>query len=331
MTHDPTARSLAEDAPEIIDLPARPAVRPPGRPPARPRYGETARIVCDNLVRIYKVAELEVVALQGLDLLVDPGEMIAIVGASGSGKSTLLNILAGMDEPSAGRAVVAGHDLGSMGRRERTSYRRKVVGFIWQQTARNLLPYLSAVENVELPMVLDGRPERRRRAMELLDRVGLRDRADHRPDRLSGGEQQRVAVALALANDPPVILADEPTGELDSTTSVEILGLLRQANADLGTTVVIVTHDPLVSVHVNRTVAIRDGRTSTETFHRTELGEEGDHTVIAEEFAVLDRAGRLQLPRSHIESLELSNRVRLRLEEDHVGVWPDEPERNERR
>ena len=331
MTYDPTARSLADDAPEIIDLPTRPAAKVPARPPARPRYGETARIVCDNLVRIYKVAELEVVALQGLDLLVDPGEMIAIVGASGSGKSTLLNILAGMDEPSAGRAVVAGHDLGAMGRRERTSYRRKVVGFIWQQTARNLLPYLSAVENVELPMVLDGRPERRRRAMELLDRVGLRDRADHRPDRLSGGEQQRVAVALALANDPPVILADEPTGELDSTTSVEILGLLRQANVDLGTTVVIVTHDPLVSVHVNRTVAIRDGRTSTETFHRTELGEEGDHMVIAEEFAVLDRAGRLQLPRSHIESLELSNRVRLRLEEDHVSVWPDEPERNERR
>ena len=236
-----------------------------------------------------------------------------------------------MDEPSAGRAIVAGHDLGAMGRRERTTYRRKVVGFIWQQTARNLLPYLSAVENVELPMVLDGRPKRRQRAMELLDRVGLQDRADHRPDRLSGGEQQRVAVALALANDPPVILADEPTGELDSQTSVEILGLLRQANADLGTTVVIVTHDPLVSVHVNRTVAIRDGRTSTETFHRTELGEEGDHRVIAEEFAVLDRAGRLQLPRSHIDALELNSRVRLRLEEDHVGVWPDEPDGEGRR
>jgi ABC-type lipoprotein export system ATPase subunit len=331
MTNDPTARSLADGAPEIIDLPAGPAARPPGRPQARPRYGETARIVCDNLVRIYKVAELEVVALQGLDLLVDPGEMIAIVGASGSGKSTLLNILAGMDEPSAGRAIVAGHDLGAMGRRERTSYRRKVVGFIWQQTARNLLPYLSAVENVELPMVLDGRPERRQRAMELLDRVGLQDRAARRPDRLSGGEQQRVAVALALANDPPVILADEPTGELDSATSVEILGLLRQANADLGTTVVIVTHDPLVSVHVNRTVAIRDGRTSTETFHRTELGEEGDHRVIAEEFAVLDRAGRLQLPRSHIDALELNNRVRLRLEEDHVGVWPEERDGKGRR
>jgi ABC-type lipoprotein export system ATPase subunit len=301
-----------------------------GQAPVRPRYGDSARIVCDNLVRIYKVAELEVVALQGLDLLVDPGEMIAIVGASGSGKSTLLNILAGMDEPSAGRAVVAGHDLGKMGRGERTNYRRTVVGFIWQQTSRNLLPYLTAVENVELPMALAARDDRRRRALELLDRVGLADRAHLRPDRLSGGEQQRVAVALALANDPPVVLADEPTGELDSATSIEVLGLLRRANEELGTTVVIVTHDPLVSHHVNRTVAIRDGRTSTETFHRTELSEEGDHRLVAEEFAVLDRAGRLQLPRAHVDALGLRNRVRLRLEEDHIAIWPDDPSRDRR-
>ena len=198
----------------------------------RPRYGEGALIVCDNLVKIYKVADLEVVALQGLDLLVNDGEMIAIVGASGSGKSTLLNILGGLDVPSAGRAVVAGlrADLRS-GRRERTRYRRRVVGFVWQQTARNLLPYLSAVENVELPMILDGRRKTRasgRRSCSTSS--GCRDRLDHRPERLSGGEQQRVAIAVALANEPEVLLADEPTGELDTATSREVFALLRRVN-----------------------------------------------------------------------------------------------------
>jgi ABC-type lipoprotein export system ATPase subunit len=289
----------------------------------RPRYGEGAIIACDNLVRIYKVADLEVVALQGLDLLVEDGEIIAIVGASGSGKSTLLNILGGLDSPSAGRAVVAGHDLGQISRRERTRYRRRVTGIIWQQTDRNLLPYLTAQENVELPMILDGARDRRRRAAELLEIVGLTDRARHRPERLSGGEQQRVAIAVALANRPRVLLADEPTGELDSATSADVFALLRRVNAELGATIVVVTHDVLVSEQVGRTVSIRDGRTSTETVRRTERTDEGEHRVIAEEFAVLDRAGRLQLPRAHVETLELKDRVRLRLEEDHVGVWPD--------
>ena len=302
----------------------RPDPRAGATPRATPRlrYGDGAVIVCDGLVRIFKLAELEVVALQGLDLLVDGGEMIAIVGASGSGKSTLLAILGGMDVPSAGRAVVAGYDLGRMGNADRTRFRRRTVGFVWQQTGRNLLPYLSAVDNVELPMVLDGRKARRARALELLDLVGIAERAAHRPDRLSGGEQQRVAIAVALANDPSVVLADEPTGELDSRTSAEVFGLLRRVNRELGTTIVIVTHDAFVSEQVGRTVAIRDGRTSTETLRRTEQTDDG-HRIISEEYAVLDRAGRLQLPRSHVEALELRSRVRLRLEEDHVGVWPD--------
>jgi ABC-type lipoprotein export system ATPase subunit len=314
---------------DIVDLPgaapveAGPTFAP--RAARRVRFGEGAQIACDNLVKIYKVADIEVVALQGLDLLVDPGEMIAIVGASGSGKSTLLSILGGLDVPSAGRATVAGHDLTAMGRRERTNYRRRVIGFVWQQTARNLLPYLSAVENVELPMILDGRDgrSRRDRAHELLALVGLAERADHRPDRLSGGEQQRVAIAVALANEPEVLLADEPTGELDTDTSHEVFELMRRVNREVGTTIVIVTHDPLVSEQVQRTVAIRDGRTSSETLRRTAMGDDGDHQVIAEEFAVLDRAGRLQLPRAHVEALELERRVRLRLEPDHIGVWPD--------
>ena len=291
----------------------------------RVAYGGGSVIACDNLVKIYKVADLEVVALQGLDLLVDQAEFIAIVGASGSGKSTLLNILGGLDVPSAGVATVAGYDLLNMSTEDRTRYRRQVIGFVWQQTARNLLPYLSAQENVELPMILEGTPRslRRERSIELLELVGLADRADHRPEQLSGGEQQRVAIAVALSNAPSVLFADEPTGELDTTTSTEIFDVLRKVNEDQDVTIVVVTHDPLVSEHVNRTIAIRDGRTSTETLRRTEIDAEGEHTMIAEEFVVLDRVGRLQLPEHYVDSLALERRVRLTLDDDHANVWPD--------
>jgi ABC-type lipoprotein export system ATPase subunit len=291
-------------------------------------YGGGSVIACDNLVKIYKVADLEVVALQGLDLLVEQGEFIAIVGASGSGKSTLLNILGGLDVPSAGVATVSGYDLLNMSSEDRTRYRRQVIGFVWQQTARNLLPYLSAKENVELPMILDGTPRSLRalRAMELLELVGLGDRADHRPEQLSGGEQQRVAIAVALANAPSVLFADEPTGELDTATSTEIFEVLRHVNRDQGVTVVVVTHDPLVSEHVNRTVAIRDGRTSTETLRRTGVDEAGEQTTFAEEFVVLDRVGRLQLPEHYVDTLQLERRVRLTLDDDHANVFPDHDE-----
>jgi ABC-type lipoprotein export system ATPase subunit len=212
-----------------------------------------------------------------------------------------------------------------MGPIERTRYRRSVVGFVWQQTARNLLPYLSARENIELPMLLEGVPraEQRARASELLELVGLSDRADHRPDQLSGGQQQRIAIAVSLANRPALLLADEPTGELDTVTAGEVFGLLRTVNHDLGVTIVVVTHDPLVSEQVSRTVAMRDGRTSTETLRRRATSDQGEHHVISEEYAVLDRVGRLQLPRAHVEALGLEHRVRLALEEDHIGVWPD--------
>ncbi|HET9851095.1 MAG TPA: ABC transporter ATP-binding protein [Candidatus Limnocylindrales bacterium] len=316
-----------DDAAELVELPARGrgGELPRVAAPSRGLHGDGALIVCDNLVKIYKVADLEVVALQGLDLLVEPGEFIALVGASGSGKSTLMNILAGLDIPSAGRAVVAGHDLGDMGRRERTNYRRRVIGFVWQQTARNLLAYLTARQNVELPMLLNGvgRGARVARATDLLKRVGLADRGDHRPEALSGGEQQRVAIAVALANDPSVLFADEPTGELDTATAREVFDLMRTMNQELGVTIVVVTHDPLVSEQVSRTIAIRDGRTSTETLRRRAVTEEGDHHVISEEYAVLDRAGRLQLPRAHVEALGLERRVRLALEPDHISIWPD--------
>jgi ABC-type lipoprotein export system ATPase subunit len=288
-------------------------------------------ILCDNLVKIYKVADLEVVALQGLDLVVEESEFIAIVGASGSGKSTLLNILGGLDTPSAGEVTVAGYDLLNLTGSARTTYRRRVIGFVWQQTARNLLPYLTAVENVEMPMTLDGGKARyrRHRAMELLEQVGLADRHDHKPSQLSGGEQQRVAIATALANSPRVIFADEPTGELDTATSTEIFDVLRSVNTAHGVTIVVVTHDPLVAEHVNRTVAIRDGRTSSEVLRRTEIDEAGEHRTVAEEFAVLDRVGRLQLPYEYVEALELQRRVRLTLDPDHINVWPDRDDAGE--
>lgn len=280
-------------------------------------------ILCDGLIRIFTVGSSDVVALSGLDLRVMAGELVAIVGVSGSGKSTLMNILGGLDTPTAGRAVVAGQDLGRMREAERAVYRRRTVGFVWQQAERNLLPYLSATENAELPMLLDGAGGRDRasRAAALLELMGVEPSRARLPvARLSGGEQQRVSVAVALANRPPVLLADEPTGELDTESAGALFGALRRVNRDLGTTIVLVTHDPLVANQVGRTIAIRDGRTSTETLRRTDGSGEADH---GEEFAVLDGTGRLQLPRAYVEALGLRHRVRLRLEDDHVTVWPD--------
>ena len=288
-------------------------------------YGADALIVCDNVVRIYQVENIEEQALQGLDLLVDAGEMIAIIGASGSGKSTLLNVLSGLDVPTAGRARVGSWDLLAMTAAERLAYRRSEVGFIWQQTARNLLPYLSAINNVALPMAFAGvgPRERSRRAAALLETLGMGGKAHRRPGELSGGEQQRVAIAVALANQPRVLFADEPTGELDRATGDEVFAALRAANAEFGTTVVIVTHDAEVAGEVQRTVAIRDGRTSSEVVRRVQVDEFGDSTVVAEEFAVLDRAGRLQLPVEYRTTLGLRDRVRLGLEGDHVAIRPD--------
>ena len=195
-----------------------------------------SHILCQDLFKIYKVADLEVVALRGLDFNVDQDEVVAIVGASGSGKSTLLNILAGYDSPSAGAVSVGGTDLLRMSSKQIEQYRQREVGFVWQQTSRNLFPYLSAVDNVSLPMMLTEleTEERRARATDLLRIVGLEHRMDHTPERLSGGEQQRVAIAIALANHPPLLLADEPTGELDDATAAEILDLFGAVNRELG-------------------------------------------------------------------------------------------------
>lgn len=240
-----------------------------------------------------------------------------------------MNVLAGLDEPTAGAAKVAGCDLLTMSAKDRLRYRREVVGFVWQQTARNLLPYLSAVQNVTLPMQLAGRTrkkaERAARAESLLSLLEVADCRDRRPHQMSGGQQQRVSIAVALANEPSVLLADEPTGELDSQTAEQVFAALRMANQELGTTILIVTHDQSVASEVSRTVAIRDGRTSTETLRRTEVdATTGQESVVAREYAMLDRAGRLQLPADHTDALGMRDRVMLELEADHIGIWPDD-------
>jgi putative ABC transport system ATP-binding protein len=287
----------------------------------------TALIQCTDLVRIFSAEGVEVQALQGLNLEVQAGELTAIVGASGSGKSTLLSILSALDTPSAGKATVAGHDLLAMRGPERTNYRRHVVGFVWQQTARNLVPYLSAADNVAVPLAIAGvrRRERAPRVAELLDLLGVSSVADRVPAQMSGGEQQRVAIAAALANSPDVVFADEPTGELDEGNSERVFDALRDINERLGVTVLIVTHDEGVSSKVRRTVQIRDGRISTEVLRSTQTDEHGIQQHHAREYAVLDRVGRLQLPQDYLTKLDLRDRVRLELESTHVEVHPDGP------
>ena len=280
-------------------------------------------IECSGLFKIYKAAELEVVALRGLELTVGGGEIIAIVGASGSGKSTLLNILAGYDAPSAGTVRVGNYDLLQMTNREVVEYRRHEVGFIWQETSRNLFPYLSALENVELPMVISGAPgpERRQRARELLDVVGLAHRADHKPAQLSGGEQQRVAIAVGLSNQPPLLLADEPTGELDDETGEEVLELLNTVNTDIGTTVIIVTHDPAIATSVGRAIAIKDGKTSTETTREVSFERKlGGDVSDTEEFLLIDSAGSVQIPREILDELSIGRRVRVDMKDGKVTL-----------
>ena len=258
-------------------------------------------ILCRDLFKIYKRADLEVVALRGLNLTIEQGELVAIVGASGSGKSTLLNILAGLDRPSAGQVRVGQRDLLDISEQGLVAYRRQDVGFVWQATARNLLPYLSVADNIELPMALAGQPGSHRRgwAMTLLEALGIGDKAERMPHQLSGGEQQRAAIGVALANQPPLLLADEPTGELDTANAVLVFELLKSLNRNFGVTIIIVTHYPAVSQFVDRVVHIRDGRIGSETISTASYRPDGARAEY--EFLVVDEAGRLQLPEEYAE------------------------------
>jgi len=287
-------------------------------------------IICENLVKIYRLNQegggsVEVQALQGMDITVAEGEMLGIVGASGSGKSTLLNVLGGLDHPTGGRALVSRQDLGQLSPDALDEYRRKTVGFVWQQGARNLIPYLTALENIELPLLLSGQAGKsiQERALELLELVGLRERMDHRLEELSGGEQQRVAVAIALANRPRLLLADEPTGELDTATAQTIYDLLRELNKQFGLTMIIVSHDPGIARHVDRVVAVRDGRLASETL-RVQTSDSDEHHLV--ELAVVDAAGRLQIPREYLEQFNIRRRVQVELTEQGILIRPPEKE-----
>ena len=289
-------------------------------------------IICDNLVRIYRVSDHDVVALQGLDLIVRSGEMLGIVGVSGSGKSTLMNILGGLDSPSAGRLRVGGRDLHKLSYRGLVEYRLSTVGFVWQQSGRNLIPYLKAVENVEVPLTLSGwgGAEKRKRAKELLDIVGIGQRAGHYIQQLSGGEQQRVAIAVSLANSPKLLLADEPTGEVDEATALAIYDTFNQLNKNLGLTILIVSHDPNLAHHVERVVAIRDGKITSEKIWMTGGRESPDPDTeqtpeeAAEKYiyevTVLDSAGRLQVPKEFLEKFSIKGRAKLELTDTGILV-----------
>ena len=282
-------------------------------------------VICDTLVKIYKTRDIEVLALQGLDLLIEYGEVMAIIGNSGSGKSTLLNMIGGLDKPSAGTLFVDGVDLLKMSEKDLPAYKTKTVGFVWQNNARNIIPYLTALENVMIPMQFNSEENitgKRERARELLELTNIGHRAGHKLNQLSGGEQQRVAIALALANDPKLLLADEPTGSVDTKTTEMIMEMFRSVNKALGTTIIIVTHDRQISNVVQRAVAIRDGKTSSEFIMRESFSEQigniagfSDNGAAHQEFSVLDKAGRVQIPSEYLEKLKLNdNKVQISME-----------------
>ncbi|MDQ8739341.1 ABC transporter ATP-binding protein [Paenibacillus sp. LHD-38] len=289
-------------------------------------------IDCEGLVKIYKTDDLEVVALQGLNLKVNEGELMAIIGNSGSGKSTLLNTLGGLDRPSAGQVRVGPWDLLKITEEDLVQYKRETVGFIWQNNARNLLPYLSALENVEMPMMLSGKVDREY-AKQLLEWVGLKERMHNKLHQLSGGEQQRVAIAISLSNRPKLLLADEPTGSVDTTTSDLIMGIFRRLNREIGITIVIVTHDLTLASKVDRVVAIRDGLTSTEFIKRNPNinldGGEAELPAVSsglqsvhEAYVVVDRVGRLQVPKEYLSALNIKDKATMEFDGERIIITP---------
>lgn len=287
-------------------------------------------VECDGLVKLYKTSEVEVMALQGLELEIERGELIAIIGKSGSGKTTLLNIIGALEQPSAGKIRIDGQDLSQMTPKELEAIRKKKIGFIWQKSSQNLFPYMTAVENIESQLYYEkmSKKARREKALSLLEEVGLLDKADSFPSELSGGEQQRVAIAVALIRDPEILLADEPTGAVDSKTSDMIQNLFRKLNRERGVTVIIVTHDISLANKVDRVVMISDGRVTTEKIMKekykeniTALNDENfDMSAVHEEYSVVDKAGRLKLSDEIREQIGMNSRVKVEVIDGKVVI-----------
>lgn len=287
-------------------------------------------IVCDNLVKIYKTDEVEVMALQGLELEIQRGEIISIIGKSGSGKSTLMNIIGGLERQTAGRIVVDGMNLAEMSEHQMVHYRKKKIGFVWQKSSRNLYFYLTALENIEVAMNYSGLSSKakKKRAMELLTLVEMAHKKDSYPSQMSGGEQQRVAIAVALANEPDILLADEPTGAVDSKTSDVIQDLFRTLNRATGITIIIVTHDIKLANKVDRVVMISDGKISTEKIMKAQFREQIDNMEnfeadedSHEEYSVMDKAHRIQLSDDMLTAAGISgNKVVISLEDGKIVI-----------
>lgn len=302
-------------------------------------------IECDGLVKIYMTDNRKVMALEGLDLTVNDGEMMAIIGKSGSGKSTLLHMIGGLETPTAGTLLIDGKDISTLTEKEMVEYRKKTVGFVWQKSARNLFPYMTVIQNVETPMCFcnEKSKNRRERAKELLTAVGMEKHAHKFPNQLSGGEQQRVAIAVALANSPTVLLADEPTGAVDTKTADQIFSLFHRLNCEMGITILIVTHDIAMADRVDRTVLISDGKISTEKIRKKSAdeiraqaqnldlrhidGEDETH----EEYSVLDKAHRLQLSEDVLEEAGIaSDKVKVEVIDGKVVISKPEERKEEK-
>lgn len=287
-------------------------------------------IVCDNLVKIYKTDEVEVMALQGLELVIYRGEILSIIGKSGSGKSTLMNIIGGLEHQTAGSIVVDGINLSEMSERDMVKYRKKKIGFVWQKSSRNLYFYLTALENIEVAMNFTkiSAAEKRQKALKLLEMVEMSHKKDSYPAQMSGGEQQRVAIAVALANDPDILLADEPTGAVDSATSNVIQDLFRKLNKEMGITIIIVTHDISLARKVDRVVMISDGKISTEKVMKAQIREQIDKVEDLhidenshEEYFIMDKARRLQLTKEMIEAAGIDgNKVKVHMEDGKIII-----------
>ncbi len=287
-------------------------------------------IVCDGLVKIYKTEDVEVMALQGLELEVKRGEILSVIGKSGSGKSTLMNIIGGLERQSVGTIIVDGMNLADMTEKEMVQYRKKKIGFVWQKSSRNLYSYLTSIENVEAAMnftKLDA-GQKHEKAMRLLEMTGIAHKMNSYPAQMSGGEQQRVSIAVALANDPDILLADEPTGAVDSKTSNMIQDLFRKLNQEMGLTIIIVTHDVKLANKVDRVVMISDGKISTEKIMKAQVREQIAHISSDEldddahdEYSVMDKAHRVQLNEEILEAAGIdTNKVKIRVVDGQVVI-----------